>query len=179
VIADTELEAWRQEWHGQAEVLPELKRKVRRQNVRAIACIAAILACLIVSTAVALRSHSLFADGLATGIWFASLAIGGYAWWVHRNAWKPMAQTTLAYAELTHKRAFAKAQTLRASVYMLLVTVAGMVGAIVWGWRSVHVRDVVILAALIAELFFLKNREQRKRQEAEETRKLIDQMREQ
>jgi hypothetical protein len=107
VSNDTELEIWRQEWRDQTEPLPELRKKIKRQNLRTAAAIVAIGVCLAVSTSVALKTRSPFMAGLAAGIVFASVFMGGYAWWVRRGAWKPTAQTTLAYAELVHRRAIA------------------------------------------------------------------------
>ena len=106
---DTELEIWQREWQEQTEPLPDLKKKIRRQNLKTVAAIFAVCVCLAISTAAALRTRSSFMAGMAVGIAFAGVFLGGYAWWVRRGAWKPTAQTTLAYAELSHRRAVAKA----------------------------------------------------------------------
>ena len=53
---DTELEIWRQEWRDQTEPLPELRKKIKRQNLRTAAAIIAIGVCLAVSTSVALKA---------------------------------------------------------------------------------------------------------------------------
>ncbi len=175
---DTELENWQREWRHQTESLPELKRKIRRQNLRTVAAVVAICVCLALSTAGALRARSVFLAGLATGIAFASLFAGGYAWWVRRGAWRPTAQTTLAYAELSYKRAVAKARTLRFSFYFLLIATVLFAAFTAWNWKNFRARDGVILAAIVLELFFFKYYGRRKKREIEETKKLVDSLKE-
>ncbi len=171
---DTELEIWQREWQEHTEPLPDLKKKIRRQNLRTVAAIFAVCVCLAISTAEALRTRSSFMAGMAAGIAFAGVFLGGYAWWVRRGAWKPTAQTTLAYAELCHRRAVAKARTARFSFYFLLVATLLLAALVGWNWTRFHARDGLILAALLTELFVLKHLERRKHREIEETRKLID-----
>ena len=171
---DTELETWQQEWRAQTEPLPDLKKKIRRQNLQIVAAIFAVGVCLAISTVVALRTRSPFVAGLAVGIAFAGLLLGGYAGWVRRGAWKPTAQTTLAYAELCYRRAIAKARTARFSFYFLLVATLLLASFVGWNWRRFRTRDGVIVAAMVAELFFLKHVERRKQRELEETEKLFN-----
>jgi hypothetical protein len=168
VTTDIELETWKQEWRDQTDVLPEFKRKIRRQNIRTAAAIIAVCLCLAFSVVVALRTRSPFMAGMAAGIGFAGVFLGGYAWWVRRGAWKPTAQTTLAYAELCHRRAVAKARTLRFSFNFLLVTF------VAWNWRHFHARDGIVIAALVVELFVMKRYGRRKKREAAETGKLVN-----
>ena len=171
---DTELEIWQQEWQEETEPLPDLKKKIRRQNLKTVAAVLAVCACLAISTAAALRTRSSFMAGMAVGITFAGVFLGSYAWWVRRGAWKPTAQTTLAYAELCHRRAIARARTARFSFYFLLVSTLLLAAIVGWNWTGFRLRDGLIMAALLAELFFLKHLERRKHREIEETRKLID-----
>jgi hypothetical protein len=174
VNVDTELEAWRQEWREQEAPLPELKRKIRKQNVRTAAAVAVLGVCLILAIWAAVRHHSAMAAGVAAGIAFSSGVLGFVTLRARRDAWKPTAQTTLAYAQLAHRRAIAKLKTIRAAWFLLIGTIAAGAVLMAVGWRHVHVRDEAIVAALIGELFFLKNREQRVKREIEETKKLID-----
>lgn len=176
MTTDTELETWRREWRDQTEPLPELKRKIRRQNLRTAAAVGAICGCLALSTIEALRIRSAFIAGLAVGIGFASLVLGAYAWWVRRGAWKPTAQTTLAYAELSYRRAVAKSRTLRFSFYFLLAATFLLTAFAAWNWKHFAVRDGLIIAAMGIEAFFLRHYGRRKQREIEETKKLIDDM---
>jgi predicted lysophospholipase L1 biosynthesis ABC-type transport system permease subunit len=178
MTTDTELERWQQEWREHTDPLPELKKKIRRQNWQTAAAIIAICACIVLATLAAIHRQSAFFAGSATGMGVASILLGGYAWWVKRGSWKPAANTTLAYAQLTHKRAHAKARILRFAFYMLLVTVILFSGFIAWNVKQAHARDWFIDAALIAEIFYIKRQERRKLLEAQETKKLIEDIRE-
>lgn len=172
--SDTELETWRLEWRNHTEPLPDLKKKIRRQNLRMAAGIFAICLCLAISTVMAMRSQSSFMAGVAAGIACASLFLGGYAWRVRRGAWKPTAQTTLAYAELCYRRAVAKARILHFSFYFLLVATVLLAALMGWNWKHFQARDGMVLAALVSELFFFKYLGRRKQREMEETRKLVN-----
>jgi hypothetical protein len=177
VTNDIELEVWQREWRDQTEPLPDFKKKIRRQNLQMVAGVLAICVCLAVSPVLALRTRTPFMAGLASGIAFASVLLGGYAWRVRLGAWKPTSQTTLAYAELSHRRAVAKAKTLRFSFYFLLVTVLLLATLLGWNWKRFHTRDGVVMAALVTELFFLKYLGRRKLREVEQTSTLLDDMR--
>ena len=177
-MIDTELENWQREWREHTEPLPELKKKIKRQNWRTAGAIVAICVCFVSATVFALRTHSAFLAGGAAGIAFASIVLGGYALHVRRGAWKPSANTTLAYAELTHKRAVARARILSFTFYFLLCVALLFSGFVGWNWRRAHPRDFLIDAALIAELFFIKWQQRRKLSEVQETKKLVDDIRE-
>jgi hypothetical protein len=177
VTNDTELEVWQREWRDQTGPLPDFKKKIRRQNLQMAGGVLAICLSLAVSTAMALRTRTPFMAGLASGIAFASVVLGGYAWRIRRGTWKPTSQSTLAYAELSHRRAVAKARTLLFSFYFLLVIVLLLATWVGWNWKGFHARDGIVVAALVAELFFLKHLERRKQREVEQTSKLLDDMR--
>jgi Flp pilus assembly protein TadB len=177
VTIDTELEMWRREWRNQTEPFPALKRKIRRQNLRIVAAVAAIALCLVLATVGALRSRSSFMFGLVTGIAFAGVFQGGYAWWVRRGAWKPAAQTTLAYRELSHKRALATARTTRFSFYFLLIGTVLYAAFSAWNWRSFSTTAALVLAALVIEMVLLGDNRRRAKREIEETSKLLEQTR--
>jgi hypothetical protein len=133
---------------------------------------------LALSTAGAVRMRTSFAAGLAAGMWLATVIAGSYAWWIRRGAWKPHAQTTLAYMELAHRRAVAKARQLRFSSYLLLSVMLLFAIIAAWNWKPLSLRDAAILAALAIELLFFRHFRQRKQREAERTKRLIDDMKE-
>jgi hypothetical protein len=178
VTTDTELETWRQEWRDQTQPLPELKRKIQRQNLRTFAAIVAVCTCLAFSTIEAVRTRSWFMAGLATGIGFAAALLGAYGLWVRRGAWRPAAQTTLAYAELCYQRAISRARILRFSFRFLLIATALFTLFMAWNWKNFHARDGAIIAAMAVESFFLRYYAQRKQREIEETKQLVDGLRE-
>jgi hypothetical protein len=178
VNIDTELETWRREWRDETEPLPDLKEKIKRQNLRMVASAVMMMALLAASTTMALRTRGSFVSGLASGLWAVSVVVGSYAWWVRRGTWKPVAQTTLAYLKLTHNRAVANARVLRFSFYFLLVTIVLFGAGAVWHGREFSALTAVILAALVAELGFLWHLGRRKRRAIERIAKLIEQTRE-
>jgi hypothetical protein len=175
---DLELETWRQEWRTSTEPLPELKKKIKRQNLRMVLASVTICVCLAVSAIEAHRTRSSFLFGLAAGIAFAGVILGGYSWWVRRGAWRPAAQTTSAYLELSYKRAVAIGRTVHFSFYFLLVATVLFGGFVAWNWRSFLLRDGLILAALVIELVYFRFLGRRKQREIEETKKLMEQARE-
>lgn len=177
MTTDSELETWQQEWRDRTEPLPEWKRKIKRQNLRMALAMVAIGVCLALSTAWAERSRSSFAAGLAVGMWLTTAIAGSYAWRVRRGAWKPSAQTTLAYMELAHRRAIAKARQLRFSCYLVLAAILLLAPFLVLDSKA-RARDTAIIAALGIEAVFFRHYERRKRREVEQTKKLIDDMKE-
>jgi hypothetical protein len=175
VSIDTELETWRQEWQSDTVALPDLKKKIRRQNRRTAAAMVATSVVLVFSTAAAIRTHGAFISGLAAGAWFASALLGSYAWRVRRGTWRPAGETTQAFLELCYGRAVAKARILRFAFRLLLVTIVLYIGFAAWHWRGMAWRGLAVLLALVTELFLMKRQERHKLQEVEETRKVMAQ----
>ena len=61
---------------------------------------------------------------------------------------------------------------------LLLVTTVLFSGFLACNWRHAHLlRDGVILAALVVELFYIRHKENSKKLEIPETQKLIDDLR--
>ena len=175
MTVDAELDVWRREWREETEPFPALKRKIRRQNLRIVAAVAAIVVCLIVSTVEAVRTGNDFLAGLASGLAFAGIVQGAYSWWVRRGAWKPAAQTTLAYAELAYKRAIATARTTRFSFRFLVIAVALYAGVAAWHWKTFSSVYALILVAMAAELFLLDYKRRRAQRGLEESKRLFEQ----
>lgn len=178
MTVDAELDVWRQEWREETEPFPALKKKIRRQNLRILAAVAAIAVCLIVSTVEAVRTRNDFVAGLATGLGFAGIVQGVYSWRVRRGAWRPAAQTTLAYAELAYKRAVATARTTRFSFRFLVVVVALYAGIAAWHWKTFSSVYALILVAMVAELFLFDYRQRRAQQGLEESKALFEETKE-
>ncbi len=184
---DLELEAWQREWRRETEPLPELKRKIKRQNLRSLASVIVMCVCLAVSTAEAWRNRSLLMAGFAIGLWLSSLLLGSYTWWVRRGTWKPAAQTTRAYAELSYRRTVAKVRTIRFSIYFLVATIICFVGVVtreslLFSETMSHSLgrrlEAAILLAMALELLFFRWWGRRKKRELEETKKSVDAMKE-
>lgn len=175
---DLELEAWQRDWRLRTEPVPELKKKIARQNIRTWVAIVVIGVCLAISTVLAVRTRKAFTEGLATGIWLSSVSMGAYAWWVRRGAWKPTAQTTLAYAELCRRRAIAKQRLLRFAFYFLLVAIVLYAGFVSWYHHALTGKEAPILAALVGELLVFRYQERRMHREIAESARLVEQLRE-
>lgn len=175
MTVDTELDVWRREWREATEPFPALKKKIRRQNLRIMAAVAAIAVCLIVSTVEAVRTGNDFMAGLATGLAFAGIVQGAYSWRVRRGAWRPAAQTTLAYAELAYKRAIATARTTQFSFRFLAIAVALYAGIAAWYWKTFSIVYALILVAMVAELFLLDYKRRRAQQGLDESKRLFEQ----
>jgi hypothetical protein len=177
VTRDTELESWQQEWREHTEPLPELKKKIKRQNLRTAVRIAAVGIGLVLSTTAAWLGRGSFVSGLAAGMWFASIVMGGYAWRVRRGAWRPSAQTTLAYAELAYKRALAKARILRFAFYFLLTAAVLFAGFAAWIWKTASDQWLLalVVAGMVAELILMRYFARRNLREVEKSKKLLDQ----
>jgi TRAP-type C4-dicarboxylate transport system permease large subunit len=183
VNLDTELESWKQEWRAHSDPMPDaelpvLKKKIKRQDQRAALAIAATGVCLILSTFAAWKLRTPFLSGLASGIWFGSLTMGAYAWSVRRGAWKPAAETTTAYAELSYKRAIARERTARFAFWLLLVATVLYGGFLAWDGKGTSARFVAIFVAMTAETFWLHTIARRKKREIETTRRLVESCRE-
>ena len=60
MTTDTELERWQQEWREHTDPLPELKKKIRRQNWQTAAAIVAICVCFVLATLAAIYRQCAF-----------------------------------------------------------------------------------------------------------------------
>jgi hypothetical protein len=174
VNIDTELATWQQEWRAQTEQLPDVRKKIRRQDRQTMIAIALACICMVLSALAAWRMHRAFYSGLAAGIWFSCLTMGAYVWRVRRGTWKPAAQTTAAYIELWHKRAVAKERIARFAFRFLLAASILYAGFAAWNWEDFSARSAVVLAAMTAELFLFDYIARKKRQEIKTTQKLLE-----
>jgi hypothetical protein len=178
-MIDAELDSWKSQWREHTDPFPALKRKIARQNLRTAAAIIALALCMALSIAGALHYATEFMSGVATGLWTTVLIVGGYTWWVRRGAWKAAAHTTLAYAELSHRRAVARARTLRFSLIYLLIALVLITGVLAWNWRDFSKLAALILLATLTELLVFRYYLQpRRRREIEEAAKLVEYIRE-
>lgn len=176
---DNELETWKMQWQAQSEPLPRLKKKVERQNLKGLLGVLATCACFAFAVVEALRTRNSFWEGVAIGIAIASVVLGSYMWWVKRGAWKPAAQTTLAYAELLHKRAVARSRTLRFGFYFLLAATILFAAFVAWNWKSFRIRrDAVVMVAMALEVVWFWRLRTRVQREAGELTTLIDDLKE-
>jgi hypothetical protein len=117
-------------------------------------------------------------SGLAVGIWFSSLCMGAYNVWIRRGAWKPTAQTTLAYAELNCKRAMARAKTLGFAFYFLLAVIVLYGTHVTWRWKGLSGLETAILTGMMIELLVFQYLRHRQKRAIETSRSLLERVRE-
>jgi hypothetical protein len=166
---DIELDAWRREWSSGTGTLPDPRRRIRRQNLRKMLALALLAVCLAFSTVMAVREPGSFWKGFAAGIWSTALVVGGYAWRVHRGAWRPSAQTTQAYFALCLARAQAQARTRRFAFGFLLIATAFYLGHLALGQGRIGTPQWIVAGALMLEValfIVLRRRDQRALDEA-------------
>jgi len=175
---DIELDNWKNEWRKGTDPFPSLKRKIARQNLLSVGALVALLFCMALSIVGARHFATAFMYGLVTGLWTTALIVGGYAWWAGRGAWKAVAQTTLAYAELSHRRAVARARTLRFMIIYLIIALVLIMGAL--ALNSGHVSTLsmmAVLGLLIELLVFRYYLQPRRRRQIEEAAQLVQYIR--
>jgi hypothetical protein len=127
------------------------------------------------SAAAALYFATDYLSGLFTGILVTALILGAYVWWAWRGSWQAAVQTTLAYAELSHRRAVAAARVLRFMILYLLIAVVLYGGYLAWNWRERSISAGLYLALLVAELLIFRYLLQpRSKRAIDEAAKLVD-----
>ena len=179
---DSELATWQKEWRepaaeqrvDQSELLPDLMKKIRRQDRRSAIAVGLTCVCVILGSVAAWRVRTSFLSGLATGLWFASLTMGTYAWWVRRGTWKPAARTTAAYVRLAYNRAVAKERLLKFAFRFILVTTILYAGLMVWTWRHFSMNSAGVLAAMATEIVLFDRLMRKQRRAIEVSRKLLE-----
>lgn len=172
-MIDPELASWRREWHEQAEQLPNLKKKIKRQDRRGILQAFLVGALLVLSLIGVWHFQTSLSRGFATGAWFSCLIMGVYVWRARRGTWKPAAQTTEAYLVLLHKRAVAKQKIVQFAFRFLLTTTLLYAGFLAWRWKHFSAVSAVVLVALTGELFLLRYMERKRQRQVDATQKLL------
>jgi len=123
VTEDRELDIWREQWRSVADPLPEIQRKIKRQNLRfVISNVAAailLLAILIFVMWAVRQNPSRLRIGWAAGIFVLVFVSAGYRLWVQRGTWRAESQSTRAFVELRHRRLTARLRLIRMAHYLL------------------------------------------------------------
>jgi hypothetical protein len=155
-MSDAELDSWKSEWRQQPDLFAGLKRDIGKQNFFTALAVVVLLLGMALSAATA-------------------LILGAYVWWAWRGSWQAAVQTTLAYAELSHRRAVAAARVLRFMILYLLIAVVLYGGYLAWNWRERSISAGLYLALLVAELLIFRYLLQpRSKRAIDEAAKLVD-----
>ncbi|HEY6307162.1 MAG TPA: hypothetical protein VI488_11975 [Candidatus Angelobacter sp.] len=138
ITEDRELELWKEEWRAETGPLPTLKKKVRRQTLWMIAgwvfAVPASVLGLAYFARLAMRDPSPDNIVLTAFVWFAMPLAVAFAVWNQIGTWRPDAESTRAYAELSYKRARSELRGLRVVFYVLYVEVC-FLACVIWIFR--------------------------------------------
>ena len=178
MTTDTELENWQREWREHTEPLPELKKKSsgrigRRSGPSLVSALVWLSRPRGPSKRIALLWRAVRQGLPSPGLLWAVMrggcdAVPGNP--VRKPHW-PMPNSP------TNGRWQKRACFVFAFIF-LLCTVVLFSGFLALSLRRIHPREMIIDAALIVELFYIKRQERRKLQEVEETKKLLSDIRE-
>jgi hypothetical protein len=174
VSLDLELNAWRRDWSVDTEPLPELKRRVRAQDRRLGIGAVVLVACLAAGAALGLsQPFDSWWGGFAVGLWGACTLGVVTVLWVRRGTWRPAAETTDAYLTLLHRRAIAQVRKIVIFRRAMLVTVLGYAAFLAWH-PHLTVASGFVMLGLVAEMFWLRSVERRRRRDVEDAAALMD-----
>jgi hypothetical protein len=173
MMNDPEIASWQREWREPSDQLPDLKKKIKRQDRRGQLQAGLVGALLILSLIGVWAFQTSLSRGFATGAWFSCLIMGVYVWRARRGTWKPATQTTAAYLGLLHKRAVAKQRIVQFAFRFLLATTVLYAGFLAWRWKHSDL-GAIVLAGLTGELFFLHYMEGKRRREVDATQQLLE-----
>jgi flagellar biogenesis protein FliO len=191
MIEDRELESWREQWRSVAEPLPEIQRRVKRQNFRfvmsnLVAAIAFVVALILAVMAVR-QEPSRLRIGWAVGIGILVFVCAGYRMWAQRGTWRPGTQSTRAFVELWHRRVMAKIRLIRAGLYLVPAWIVFCAALAAANWTAIgpdihahptdwlQVLGAVFLMVLGAVLWLAWYR-RRKLAELHEVKGILDEM---
>lgn len=174
---DLELDDWRREWSRDTEPLPELKQRVRRQDRRLRWGLVALAATLVAGVVLALSFATSGWWGFATGLWVSVLVVGGYVLWTRRGTWEPAGQTSLAYADLIHRRAVAEVRKMVFLRRTVAVVILGYAAFVFLRLPHRGMREVLLMSGLAIEILWIRVLEARRRRAVTEAAHLLASMR--
>jgi hypothetical protein len=138
ITEDRELELWKEEWRAETGPLPTLKKKVRRQTLLMIAAWVVAAPASVLGLAyfarLVMRDPSPDNIVLTAFVWLVMPPALAFSAWNQIGNWRPGAETTRAYAELSYKRARAELRGLRFVFYVLYVEVF-FLACVIWTFR--------------------------------------------
>jgi hypothetical protein len=193
MMKDHELNAWREQWGGLAEPVPELRqiqRKIKRQQLSfvletllaAIAFVASFIFLMFVR-----QDRTLLATGWVDAVCLLLFVAAAYGLWAKRGTWRADTQSTRASVELWQRRVSAKIRGLRVASYATpgLIVFAALL--LVANWANIgpelkaHPAKRVLLTVnvllLPAVFFWLGWYRRRNLAELNEINKILDEMR--
>jgi hypothetical protein len=183
VTKDREIEDWMSDWQAATPPVPDVRgwiekhhRRFVRENVGAFALFAAgLLAPLVIALRTSRAEIQL--------AWFGILLLyaGGLLFriWNQRGTWRPVAQTTRAFLELSRRRALASRRALRVARWMAGLTSLVVAGMAAWIGPTMPAFAAGLVTgfavALVPLSFFIARRRRRCERDLEEVRRLLSQ----
>jgi len=176
---DGELETWRRQWRGgsrsavDTDAAERLRQRVLNET-RGIklGLLVPILVTLLAGGAVlasALRTGQSLDILLAVESWIFIVVVWSGSLWIARGTWRPLAETTAAYLEVSIRRreACCRGATFGASLYVvqLLIMVLAIAAASPGGISATLTSGIVILVgwigvpSIVAALFWFRARQ--------------------
>jgi hypothetical protein len=186
---DRELELWKQEWQAEASgSLPQLKKRVRFQTARMIASnllgLGLGVGVLIYATRVVERhpDPQTIVWGLAVLLFWIAGTI--FIVWNQIGIWQVETESTRAYAELSYKRALTKVRKTRFLLALLSFGVTFDFVYLLWqDWALIGLHSTVFFAhlarmaaVLLPVWLFIKWYGRRKVHQAEQARRLMEEL---
>jgi hypothetical protein len=141
---DKDWEAWTREWHEEAAPAPgiesAIERRVRRQSARlALLSVmegAVALGLLALSAIVAADRPTPLVLVWAGAIWILVFVAWGFSLWNRRGIWRPAAQNTRAFVEVSLERCARRLRTVRFAAWLLVSEVLFLILWGSWEYRS-------------------------------------------
>jgi hypothetical protein len=173
--ANIDFDAWRERWRSHSDALDirDLRGRIDRETQRMrIAMIYPILVTVIAgggALLVALRSRVADDIVLALGVWCFILTGWSCGLWLARYTWRPLAETTSSYVQLSIARCRSALSAIRVGEVLYCV---GFVGVIVWksyyhslnlfavltAWATVVFATMITPAVFLTLAFFARRR---------------------
>lgn len=188
---DRELEAWREQWHSVAEPLPEINRKIKRQNfwflANNLAALCSVIAALAFAAWAVRQDPSRLRIAWGIGVVVLVVIAVGYRLWNQRGTWRAEAQSTRAFVELWQRRVISKLRLVRLAFYLIPAWLIFCVVLMAANWSvfgsdmRIHPKDWletfgIIVLLLLASFAWLAWYRRRKLRELDEVRRILDEM---
>jgi hypothetical protein len=133
MIADNELQAWRDEWTAQPADAPDLTARVKRHSrfMRLMLLAEVLVTFVFGGGTIWLAATSRQADlGVLAGATWVFLAVAwAFGVWNRRGTWRPVALTSSAYLEISIRRC---RSAIRAVIFGMMLFVVEMLFCLAW-----------------------------------------------
>lgn len=169
---DDELRDWMADWQADPEPAPEIRdairQRIKRKSLRMALAVAFeilfTLAMLAFLTRSALRDPAPFNVGAMVCLALLVLWIEGCSLWYLRGTWRPSAETTSAFLDLSLLRCRRRLRALRAGWWLLALELGIMIPWILLSLKAKGAAFglLVVLTALVSAVLIVEERRTRR-----------------